>query len=233
MGKLKRKVIDIMRATKVMDAANSLNNWRYAKKKTKAIKEGKSPIDAVYDDAFFKQNAELITPTVKAVVDTVIEIKDCIRVVDFGCGGGQYLKEFYDRGSYVFGVDGSNFAKLNAVIPQENFQVSDLTKPINLGHPFSVALCFEVAEHIPTEASKTLVKNITSHAPLVFFTAAPPGQGGTDHINEQPPEFWIKLFKDMGFTYLDKDTEAIRISWKKKKVLWWIANNIMLFEKKS
>ncbi|MCA9789386.1 MAG: hypothetical protein KC462_06410, partial [Cyanobacteria bacterium HKST-UBA05] len=64
------------------------------------------------------------------------------------------------------------------------------TKPIRFNQTFDLAMCVEIAEHIPNRCSRQLVKTLTKASDTVFFTAAPPGQGGVGHINEQPQAFW-------------------------------------------
>lgn len=227
---IKRGVIAVLRATHLVGLANSINNWRFKRKKAAAIKEGKSPIAAVYDHDFFVQNAKLTGSSAPAVAAGIINHCNPKSVIDFGCGGGQYLKELLQRGVDILGVDGSEHAKDHAVIPKESFVIADLTKPFDANRHFDAAICFEVAEHIPTNTSSVLVDTLCKHADIIFFTAAPQGQGGTDHINEQPAEFWIKLFGEKGFVLDDEMTLAVKDEWYEQNVLWWVPKNLMVFK---
>ena len=56
-----------------------------------------------------------------------------------------------------------------------------------------------MAEHLDPSASETLVDNLVAHAPIVVFSAAPPGQGGENHVNERPYEYWRDLFAERGY----------------------------------
>jgi len=91
-----------------------------------------------------------------------------------------------------------------------------------------------VAEHLREEDADTLVKTVTESSDNIIFTAAIPGQGprSIGHINEQPNAYWIKKFKDRKFLYLEERTEEMRKEMKEKGVVWWIANNLMVFSKK-
>jgi hypothetical protein len=40
------------------------------------------------------------------------------------------------------------------------------------------------------------------------MTAAPPGQGGHFHVNEQPSEYWIKQFETFGYQ-VDPKTKSL------------------------
>jgi hypothetical protein len=62
----------------------------------------------------------------------------------------------------------------------------------------------EVAEHLPARTADRYVKLLSSLSSILVFTAAPPGQGGrtaTDHINEQPPWYWMTKYKQLGFRH--------------------------------
>src|SRR5205814_2387550 len=77
--------------------------------------------------------------------------------------------------------------------------------------PFELALCWEVAEHLPPTAGDRLVGSIRDvHPTRLVFTAAIPGQGGHGHINEQPPEYWRSRFDAVGLRWEPHETERLR-----------------------
>jgi len=63
----------------------------------------------------------------------------------------------------------------------------------------------------------------------VVFSAARPGQGGSDHVNEQPPEYWITRFEQNGFVCDHERTERWRAAWAKRGVRWWYCQNLLVF----
>jgi hypothetical protein len=72
-------------------------------------------------------------------------------------------------------------------------------RPFDLAQPVVVepakcdlAYSFEVAEHLPPELGNRLVAFLAASAPTVVFTAAPPGQGGSGHVNEQERPYWVR-----------------------------------------
>jgi len=95
---------------------------------------------------------------------------------------------------------------------------------------FNVALSMEVAEHLPPRSAAGYVELLCSSAPVIVFTAASPGQGGTDHLNEQPMEYWMELFKQHSF-YADVHlADSWRHEWKgSRKVVGWYIDNPMIF----
>ena len=49
------------------------------------------------------------------------------------------------------------------------------------------------------EHADTFVQNLVRHASgAILFSAAPPGQGGEFHVNEQPYEYWRGKFQRCG-----------------------------------
>lgn len=152
-------------------------------------------------------------------------------VIDIGCGCGVYLKAFHVLGvKDIAGYDGSsNF--INKSLVPGRIKVHDLREPLKLGRKFDLCLCIEVAEHLGYEYSDLLVTELTGLSDVIFFTAAPPGQGGIGHLNEQPHSFWIKIFKAKGFRFMESLTYEIRGELKIKNVISWIVNNLMIFKK--
>ena len=62
--------------------------------------------------------------------------------------------------------------------------------------------------------------------PLVLFSAAVPGQGGSHHINEQWPSYWRSLFAAEGFKLFDPIRPLIRHN---SSVQWWYRQNLLVF----
>jgi hypothetical protein len=90
------------------------------------------------------------------------------------------------------------------VIPSERFHAADLSQPLRLQRQFDLVQSLEVAEHISAAQAPTFVENLTRHSRgLVLFSAAPPGQGGEFHINEQPYDYWRTLFRTHRFHAYD------------------------------
>jgi len=71
-----------------------------------------------------------------------------------------------------------------------------------------------------------LVQNLVDAAPVVLFSAAVPGQGGTHHINEQMPMYWRALFRRHGYVLLDAIRPAILAD---TRIEWWYRQNTVLY----
>jgi 2-polyprenyl-3-methyl-5-hydroxy-6-metoxy-1,4-benzoquinol methylase len=186
--------------------------------------------DRIYDRLFYEDANDLKKQSSGKVAEIIDSFLSFHSVFDIGCGCGLYLQELFNRGKDVVGCD----ASIDAIkLASNEFTVfyGDVTRPIILNRKFDLVLCFEVAEHIRTQHSRQLVKNCTHYGDLVVFTAAPPGQGGVGHINEQPYEFWIRLFAENHFRYNRELSEQVRSVMKENNVVEWIANNFMVFSK--
>jgi SAM-dependent methyltransferase len=148
-------------------------------------------------------------------------------VVDVGCGTGAWLSEFRQNGAErILGLDGDNIDPSWLVIPKECFRSVDLSKPFDGLGQFDLAVCLEVAEHLPKQSAEGLVRRLVALAPLVLFSAGVPFQGGVHHVNEQWPEYWKDFFKQNGFQALDVIRKQV---WKNPEVAYWYRQNMFLF----
>lgn len=60
----------------------------------------------------------------------------------------------------------------------------------------------------------------------MLFSAAIEAQGGTHHVNEQWPEYWIERFSEQGYQVLDVIRWCV---WNDPSVTWWYKQNLLLF----
>src|SRR5690349_6826641 len=143
----------------------------------------------LYDRVFFDAIHERSLRSARVVVPHLINLFHPASVLDVGCGQGAWLSAFKDLGvPRLLGVDGEHVDQSQLMIPPTCFRSVDLTRPFELPRDFDLALCLEVGEHLPGESAARVVRELTKSAPMVVFSAAIPGQGGTGHINEQWPD---------------------------------------------
>jgi len=192
----------------------------------------KSLLNRVYDKDFFLEGEDLKRASAAKVAEIISSNLNFESVFDIGCGMGIYLTEFHRIGKDVLGCDFS-VGGLEASSRHFTIFQADATKYIALNRKYDLLVCFEVAEHIQKKFSTQLVKNCTRNSDTVVFTAAPLGQGGVGHINEQPYSFWIELFEKEGFEHDQDLSSSLRAQMKEANVVFWIANNIMCFKRKT
>jgi SAM-dependent methyltransferase len=164
--------------------------------------------------------------TPREVVPTLVKMFRPASVLDVGCGIGTWLKVFEEQGvKDIVGIDGDHVnRKLLKILP-DNFLVRDLTKPWDLGRKFDLLISLEVAEHLPESCSDLFIEALVKHADVILFSAAIPGQGGQNHLNEQWPTFWQQKFLKHGYYVHD----TIRpLFWNNDNIQWWYRQNIFL-----
>jgi hypothetical protein len=89
-----------------------------------------------------------------------------------------------------------------------------------------LALSLEVAEHLPPESANSFVASLVQLAPAVLFSAAVPGQGGVQHINEQWQSFWARCFERQGYRTVDILRPRI---WADSRVAFYYRQNALLY----
>lgn len=130
-------------------------------------------------------------------------------LVDVGCGPGHMMEAFHKQGIRVFGVDISEQALIRVQqrgLEARKFDLTELDNVIQ-GVPYDLAVSCEVAEHLKKRYAKTFVKKLCEASSTVYLTAAEPDANigpGMMHFNEQPNNYWIQLFNEVGFS-LDKE----------------------------
>jgi hypothetical protein len=128
------------------------------------------------------------------------------------------------------GYDGEYVNRKDLIIDPERFHKIDLEKQNVIDAKSDLALCIEVGEHIPERRARHLINILVNLAPVVLFSAALPGQGGTHHVNEQWPSFWQALFSQ--HNYLRIDTIRPKI-WLNNNIEWWYKQNLVLYANKD
>jgi len=187
--------------------------------------------DKIYNQRFFNNTLKFENSSAKAFAAILIKYFPPKSVVDIGCGIGIYLAEFKTNNIEILGYDGSP-AAISGSLVGDKIKLHDLCQPLKSNRQFDLCLCLEVAEHLESAGAETLINTLINFSSTIIFTAATPGQGpkSLGHINEQPPEYWEKLFGQKNFMLNQKLTEKIKLEMGEKKIIWWLTKNLMIFE---
>ena len=147
------------------------------------------------------------------------------KVVDIGCGPGTYVYSLRDNNVNAYGydiddrIDGKDYLKKLSL-----FEVNDKS---------DVVICLEVAEHIETSLSDSIVDSIIRNVNddgMIIWTAAIPGQGGVGHINCQTKEYWEDKFISRGF-HRDCAIESKLLEYiRSGPYMGWFSQNLMIFK---
>lgn len=180
----------------------------------------------IYNDTFFDYINQSARASAKPLIALLFPMIQPQSVIDLGSGRGVWLDEWQRAGADdVLAVDGDYVNRDELAVARENFLAADLTIPVKTDRRFDLAQSLEVGEHLPTEASETLVDSLTAASDRVLFSAAVTGQGGEFHVNEQPLSFWQDLFAARGYVAFD----CVRPHLKDNKDVapWYRYNSIL------
>ncbi len=185
----------------------------------------------IYSKEFFKDRNLGALKSAEIIVPIVIDLIHPKSVVDVGCALGEFLYFFKKYGiEDILGIDGEWVDKKSILISKDEFLTHNLKNPLKIDRKFDLALCLEVAEHLPESFSNILIENLTNLSFIILFSAAIPFQGGTHHINEQWQAYWADIFKRRN--YLPVDCIRKRV-WNKKEVAIHYGQNIILYVEKN
>ncbi len=193
-------------------------------------------LDYDYNDKYYRQRKTkrrpfgVIPNLARCLAD---ELGPFASALDLGAGTGHYSLTLADLGIDTWAIDISEYAP---IFEQDSIHAlcEDLQEPLDLERTFDLVLCIEMAEHLPESAADILCDTVVSHASnVIVFTAAPPGQGGTGHINCQPPNYWLAKLRMRGLHYLPEETARIKEKWLEicGGKFAYLARNISIYEK--
>jgi hypothetical protein len=182
---------------------------------------------SLYDTGFFEYVDLTAARSASRVVPLMASAIEACSVVDVGCGRGAWLLEWQRSGVHdVLGIDMPHAPNANLLASFGRFRTADLSRPLSLNRRFELAMCLEVAEHLPQESAPLLIQSLCGLSDAVFFSAATPGQGGLGHINEQPLNYWINLFREAGYDAFDALRPQLQTI---AEVEPWYRYNLVLF----
>lgn len=181
---------------------------------------------------FYEERDRLTANSAHSVLKIVTrELGPFRSVVDVGCGVGTWLKVSTSMGAtHIKGFEGSWARENPFEIDKSLVEIVDLEADWSIPPNFDLGICLEVAEHLTENAGRRLVKNLSSAADVVIFSAAVPGQGGNGHINEQWPIYWQQAFEEEGLVVLDLVRPEIIGD---ESIPWWYRQNILVAVRKN
>lgn len=187
--------------------------------------------DEIYDEAYYAQFVEPgMSVSAHRMADSIIAEFAPKSLADVGCGTGGLLLAFKERGVRTVGLEYSKAAI--DICRRRGLDVVpfDLESGSRCDVHADVVVSTEVAEHLPSSCADAYVSLLCGIARVVILTAAPPtDHAGTDHVNEQPNEYWIEKFAAAGRTYLRDLSVQWREQWKSSGVSTIYARSLMVF----
>ena len=181
-----------------------------------------------YDEKFYRyinQGAQISAKSILPIVEQALSMQ-VKSVLDAGCGEGAWLSVWKSMGANVVGLDGAYVNAQQLLIDEAEFVATDLSRGFDLQQRFELAQSLEVAEHLPEASADGLVNSLCKHADIVLFSAAPPGQGGENHINEKPYCYWRDIFAANGYRMYDVIRPAVLTD---RNIKPWYRYNTFLY----
>ncbi len=166
-------------------------------------------MDPDYTPRFFSDIQARGVKSAERVVPFLVDLLSPSKVIDVGCATGYWLAAFASSGvETIRGLDGDYVDRASLLIDQDSFTAHDLRRlPLPVDDHYDLAVCLEVAEHLPAAVARTLVTELVRLAPAVLFSAAIPGQGAhgraVGHINERWQSYWADLFQVHDYRQID------------------------------
>ncbi len=183
-----------------------------------------------YSANFYDSVAERADLASQSILSIFFSKFHASSIKDIGCGNGIWLRETLDNQDIKnrYGYDLASAIESAEYLINKDiiFKEIDLESASYDLIKTDLTLCLEVAEHISMNAGLQLVKNICKTSSYVIFSAATPGQGGFNHINEKPFEYWVSLFESNGFVGFDLFRSKIQ---QDKRIPFFYRNNVFLF----
>jgi hypothetical protein len=184
-----------------------------------------------YNHFFYESQLLQSRNSAKYIVPIINDWFQPKSVIDIGCGVGAWLDIWKncENKIEVKGIDADFVNKSLLLINVSNeFIEADLNVKLPKLKKYDLAMCLEVAEHLDEKRAESFIEDLTGLSDVVVFSAAIPGQEGTQHINEQFLKYWIDKFNQNNYKCYD----IIRpIIWDEDTISWWFRQNMVLFVK--
>jgi len=184
-----------------------------------------------YEKKFYRNQRADNMQSAREIVPIVLDFLKCGEnevpsIIDLGCGSGNWLSVFKEKGCCVKGVDFGNIPEDTLMIDQSEFVRHDFSKEYVDNKRYSLSMSLECAEHISEEGAHAMVKTLMKLSDVVLFSAAIPYQRGKGHINERYQSYWVDFFDRMGYQVFDVIRGQV---WNNKNVRGFYAENMFLF----
>lgn len=181
----------------------------------------------LYKTDFYQNRRSRTVSSARTVLTSVRQLFPFSSVVDLGCGTGTWLAAAGGLGATrLVGYEGDWVRRDMLDNPSIELHNVDLSKPLRSdAERFDLAMCLEVAEHLPPDRADGVIEELCTMSDTVLFGAAVPGQRGVGHINEQWQDYWQEKFASRGYAANDVRPRF----WNDEAVLPHYAQNIFVF----
>jgi SAM-dependent methyltransferase len=191
--------------------------------------------DLFYNEEYYQEFSEYkwAAESAPLIAGQVMADFEVGSMIDVGCGAGEYLAEFRNRGIEVHGVELAEAALRRCRERGLDVVPFDLTEPgAVLPWTADLVTSFEVAEHLAEQHAKNFVRILTTAARRhIVMTAALPGQPGLCHVNCQAKSYWVELLAERGFQFDEPRTARWEQENLGRSIAPWFQQNLMIFHR--
>ncbi len=185
----------------------------------------------LYHPAYHETKHPPSLAAARGILPMVFDLLRVRSVVDVGCGTGSWLAAAAELGATrLVGVEGdwATAWERHGVLGREDVTLvlQNLEEPLRVEGVFDLAIAVEIAEHLSPARAASFVTDLCRLSRRVLFSAATPGQGGFNHLNEQWQSWWAARFAAHGFSAIDLIRPRI---WGVDTVPYWYRQNILLY----
>jgi SAM-dependent methyltransferase len=194
------------------------------------IKGNLATHDEIYTAAYYAERRAGAQVSASIIALSIAQTFKPTDVLDVGAGTGDLVQALRNLNINATGLEYSDAALAvckTQNIPVQKFDLEHDSLPAGIIP--DVVISAEVAEHLPASCADRYVDCLCRARRAVIFTAATPGQGGTDHVNEQPNDYWIAKFTARGFILDPNLTAQWRRAWQSAGALDHYYKNLMIF----
>jgi SAM-dependent methyltransferase len=171
--------------------------------------------DELYNRHYYEQVVDpIMVGSAEAMAASIHRELQPRSLIDVGCGTGALMLSLERLGVRCTGFDQASAALEHCRGRGLSVRRLDIVHDPLPHERADVAVSTEVAEHLPESAAERFVELLASLAPVVVMSAALPGTGGKDHVNEQPSEYWIAKFAARGFEHDRSLSTRLRGEWR-------------------
>jgi SAM-dependent methyltransferase len=181
---------------------------------------------SIYPADFYSNRRASTAYAATRILSALPKVLPRQSVADIGCGTGTWLAAaLADGARSAFGIEGDWVTTEMLDDPRIAFAPQDLEQRFT-GARVDLAMSLEVAEHLTPARADSFVADLVALAPAILFSAAIPGQGGVNHLNEQWQSYWAALFAARGYQPFDAIRPAI---WSDAAIPAWYKQNTVLY----
>jgi cyclopropane fatty-acyl-phospholipid synthase-like methyltransferase len=147
------------------------------------------------------------------------------KIVDLGCGMGNYVKYFRSKSLNSDGFDGN---PNTPTLTDGACGIRDLSEPFRFDEPYDWVMSLEVGEHLPKQFESTFIENLhnnNKHGILLSWAVV--GQGGHGHVNERNNDYIRGRMSTLGYVSDEKAEAELRAA----ATLSWFKRTIMVFRR--